>query len=602
MVSAESVVVTVFDTIKNTKSPSHLHLGRVLSSIATGGTQKEVVEYIRKLPEEQYKVAKRELPVICFNGIFNSRSIGGLQEANGLMVLDFDEIDDIPALREKLYSLSYVYSVFLSPSGRGLKALIRIPIVSSDEQFKRYFQSIQEELPVDPSGKDISRACFFSYDPNIYINENATQFTKLYRVPKTNIEERRERSAKRRSDRITSIAIDMIRNSDKGELHNARLKAGRLIGGYIASGILEENRVVDILLNEIRYKTTDFEAAKKDLLDGIGYGKSSPLYEAKKIEKQSEFVKREDGKYDFIADDEEMDAYEKALINGTLEMGLETGIHNVDLFWRLKLNHIVWWVGADNIGKTTVVWYFSVLAAMFHDWKFLIYSAENTNGQTRKKLKEMYIGKKLTQMNTMELDLADKFIKDHFVILSNKELYDMENILLRCELVFDSMFQYECVIIEPFNAIDGDQTHATTTKYMNMLRAFKENYASVWAADHINSSFLRAKDEDGNTDMPYKGANDGGAMKMNKTDDSIMLHRKPNSEIDWNVTLMRVDKIKDTETGGKPSPIKDPIRLVMNSNQCGFTCGGVDVVANYWAKYKSATQEEVQFKNVWDDF
>jgi hypothetical protein len=178
----------------------------------------------------------------------------------------------------------------------------------------------------------------------------------------------------------------------------------------------------------------------------------------------------------------------------------------------------------------------------------------------------------------------------------------MEALLLRCELIYDEKFQYECVILEPFNAIDSDQTHATTTKYMNMLRTFKENYAAVWVADHINSAYLRAKDDEGNTEMPYKGANDGGAMKMNKTDDSIMLHRKTNHETDWNTTLMRVDKIKDTETGGKPSPIKEPIRLVMNPNQCGFTVGYEDVVARYWHNYKNGTQEEAKMKLDWDDF
>ena len=68
---------------------------------------------------------------------------------------------------------------FVSPSGDGLKVGVRIPLVPNDTTYKKYWQAIanyyQHRYGVtwDPSGKDICRLCYVSWDPDLYYNPEA---------------------------------------------------------------------------------------------------------------------------------------------------------------------------------------------------------------------------------------------------------------------------------------------------------------------------------------------------------------------------------------------------------------------------------------------
>ena len=72
----------------------------------------------------------------------------------------------------------YSYSVFTSPSGNGLKVLVKIPKDISNH--KNYFLSLEKYYDCkefDVACKDISRVCYESYDPDIYVNEDSVEFT-----------------------------------------------------------------------------------------------------------------------------------------------------------------------------------------------------------------------------------------------------------------------------------------------------------------------------------------------------------------------------------------------------------------------------------------
>lgn len=145
------------------------------------GKSKEVVEKIRLEPDkEKRNELKKQLPIVCFNGFFASRSKQGLKKSSGLIVLDFDEnlgtIEKAEAKKEELKKNNSIYSAWISPS-LGVKALMKIPTVVDDAQFKQVFNSIKLKYPeLDSSGSDISRACFESYDPNIYVNLDAEKY------------------------------------------------------------------------------------------------------------------------------------------------------------------------------------------------------------------------------------------------------------------------------------------------------------------------------------------------------------------------------------------------------------------------------------------
>ena len=67
-----------------------------------------------------------------------------------------------------------MYSCFISPSGAGLKVLVRIP--QDPNNHVGYFLSLEKHFNstyFDKTTKNISRVCYESYDPLIYINDKA---------------------------------------------------------------------------------------------------------------------------------------------------------------------------------------------------------------------------------------------------------------------------------------------------------------------------------------------------------------------------------------------------------------------------------------------
>jgi hypothetical protein len=141
------------------------------------GASKELIYKIREAEsEDEQKAIKSTLPVVCFNGYFSSRSKAGLKKASGLMILDFDDLDNPKEFKEQCKKDPHVFAAWRSPRA-GIKILYRIPIVSNDIEFKSVFKQIAKKYPnLDTSGSDISRCCYESYDPYIYINMNAEVF------------------------------------------------------------------------------------------------------------------------------------------------------------------------------------------------------------------------------------------------------------------------------------------------------------------------------------------------------------------------------------------------------------------------------------------
>lgn len=115
------------------------------------------------------------------SGVFSKRSDPSLIRHSELLILDFDHVADIPNLKKILLKDPSFQTemMFISPSGNGLKWLISVDIQIASHQnwFKAVAGVLKERhgLEVDKSGKDISRACFIPYDPDVYINPDYIQ-------------------------------------------------------------------------------------------------------------------------------------------------------------------------------------------------------------------------------------------------------------------------------------------------------------------------------------------------------------------------------------------------------------------------------------------
>ncbi len=172
-----TLMVTVFKNIKETETPFFRNIDLVLERIKSGATKNLVKEIRNTDNKEARNELKKMLPAICFSGKFNKRSDSALQDHSGMICLDFDGYENQKTLlshKEKLTKDKYIYSCFISPSGNGIKALVRIPPVADNHT--NYFNSLGayfDSTYFDKVCKNVSRVCYESYDPLIYINKNA---------------------------------------------------------------------------------------------------------------------------------------------------------------------------------------------------------------------------------------------------------------------------------------------------------------------------------------------------------------------------------------------------------------------------------------------
>tara|TARA_R110000803_G_scaffold56959_3_gene114677 strand:+ start:14098 stop:16521 length:2424 start_codon:yes stop_codon:yes gene_type:complete len=183
--------VTIFKNIKETEAPFHRDVAVVLNRIKEGAT-KDLVKRIRKETDKSERnELKKNLPAICFSGIFIKRTDKSLSKHSGLICLDFDGYPKTKGLlqhKENLTRDKFVYSVFISPSGNGLKVLVKIPADVSNH--KNYFNSLNTHFDspyFDKMCSNVSRVCYESYDPLLFINENSSLWDKIEELEYTEV-------------------------------------------------------------------------------------------------------------------------------------------------------------------------------------------------------------------------------------------------------------------------------------------------------------------------------------------------------------------------------------------------------------------------------
>lgn len=158
----------------------------VLKDIKTG-KYINVIKYLRKsLAEskmEAYERAKKSLPAFTPSASFKGgRKLEFITSYTQIVVLDIDKLSKEQLTNAKALAIQnqYTFSAFTSPSGNGLKIFVQVN--SSQENHKEAFLKLQKyyeellALPIDKSGKDVTRLCFVSYDTDLYLNENASIF------------------------------------------------------------------------------------------------------------------------------------------------------------------------------------------------------------------------------------------------------------------------------------------------------------------------------------------------------------------------------------------------------------------------------------------
>ena len=63
-----------------------------------------------------------------------------------------------------------------------------------------------------------------------------------------------------------------------------------------------------------------------------------------------------------------------------------------------------------------------------------------------------------------------------------------------------------------------------------------------------------------------------------RQDEFFVIHRYTQHERDWIYTDIHVRKVKELESGGRPTSLDNPVRLASTQGNCGFAINGLDLV------------------------
>lgn len=174
-------MVSYFPNVSG-KKVNDVPIKEVFEAIRTGRIKPHIDTIRAEKDEIKRDSLKRNTPAITLSGIFKERhSIGDFLKHSGLIQVDFDKVPSPQETKNMLIGDPYTYSCFISPSGTGVKVIVKImPNKESHENTfhflsKYYFDTYGLEM--DKKCKDISRLCFLSYDPDLFVNEQSKVFT-----------------------------------------------------------------------------------------------------------------------------------------------------------------------------------------------------------------------------------------------------------------------------------------------------------------------------------------------------------------------------------------------------------------------------------------
>ncbi len=169
------------------KPVKNISLTSVVQEIIDG-TYKNEVEEISKLieVEKQEEAQKKKKQLLAFtpSATFTTgRKAEFIETYSQCIVLDFDNIgkEEFNSGFEKAKGSPYTYACFRSPGGNGIKVLVFVDSGKEEHleafnQLKNHFEQLLQ-IKIDPSGKDITRLCYVSYDPSAFLNEQSIIFT-----------------------------------------------------------------------------------------------------------------------------------------------------------------------------------------------------------------------------------------------------------------------------------------------------------------------------------------------------------------------------------------------------------------------------------------
>ncbi len=286
--------VDYYNSIRSTE-PQKLLLTDIFLGIKKGGSIKDLIIEIRSTTDKKKQTKlKGKLGVVTFNASFSpTKRAEDFVFHNGLLIADFDGYATVKELnkeRKRIEADKHTLMCFLSPRGKGLKVLIKIPKPTADGHklyFKEYGKYINSKH-WDTTSQNVNRLCFVSYDPDIFLNQDSTLFNPKVTAPKQTI------ITPSITTQHTKTAISKYRDMIATQVYNKWENFNRiaiLVGGFSATNSLDcdGQHALNELIQGARENANvlDQGKAEKQITNGFKYGEVRPLHPDNKEVKKS---------------------------------------------------------------------------------------------------------------------------------------------------------------------------------------------------------------------------------------------------------------------------------------------------------------------------
>lgn len=238
----------------------------------------------------------------CVNTNGKGRSYQDIVSFTGLMQIDFDGIPYSEEFRDKFFDTVKSCAVCgVSPSGFGIKAILRIPVVKTVDEFKSYFYGVGYYLErykgFDIAPQNCTLPLYSFYDPNARYREDAivstvrgekiNAFDKEKMVDLTDYDGGEE-ATKNIKEKIAKYLTNKI-NSIDDNAYPKILSLGTVVGGWCSYYSLDLDAVVDYtnnLIDNNSYMQKSLRAYKKGFYDCMLKGMSAPWSLEESIHKE----------------------------------------------------------------------------------------------------------------------------------------------------------------------------------------------------------------------------------------------------------------------------------------------------------------------------
>ncbi len=268
--------------------------------------------------------------------------------------------------------------------------------------------------------------------------------------------------------------------------------------------------------------------------------------------------------------------------DGKIKQGLEIGCE-FDNWYRYKQGSLDCIVGHDNVGKTFFSTFYQLALSLKHGIKWCIWSGENQAGQLVRDMVQMLAGTSFLDLSHEEIRRHQTTIEQYFDFIDNRKQYKPHDLLK----IFEDSDANACWI-DPITGLDRSMAYADSYKFLNDCRHFcnstgKSLYINthpVTESGRSSNQYPQGHNWAGMLKAPRKSDIEGGKMYANRVDQILVLHRLVSHKEMQFYTMATVEKVRDKETGGKPTFHEEPILFEYNFGN-GFLCNGVDILKEF---------------------